>query len=69
MKCRYPDKPCIDRYASHPSGSGEILKCRLAEWKRKQGTCPHDKTIKAHARVQGNKAQDKAQRRLQWPTM
>lgn len=45
-KCKFPDKPCNDRYESHHEGR-EGKHCRLYEWKKKLGICPYDKSIRS----------------------
>lgn len=41
MKCKFPNKPCTNKYFSCSRGHC----CRLFEWKRKKGICPYDKRI------------------------
>ena len=41
--CKYPDKPCEDRFRRDRGG----VYCRLTEWKKKVGVCPYDPTIRS----------------------
>lgn len=45
MLCRFPDKECCDRYTSYGHNKYGKKYCRIAEWKRKFGKCPYDKTM------------------------
>lgn len=59
--CKYPDKPCKDRYTSHSERKAG-LHCRLREWKRRIKTCPYDhRIVSGHAR---KRRKDKCQRQL-----
>ena len=48
MKCKYPEKDCMDRYRSHAERK-EGLHCRLKEWKKKKGICPYNKEIRSRS--------------------
>jgi len=47
MKCKFPDKPCNDRYHSYKGDNSKSwgFYCRLREWKKRQKRCPYDKSI------------------------
>jgi hypothetical protein len=53
---------CHDFYISHSKGG--IVMCRLAEWKKKRGTCPYDRSIKSFPGNIRRRITDKCQRKL-----
>lgn len=48
MKCKYPGKFCENRYFS----ARNSYCCRIREWKKKNGVCAYDATIKSRKRIE-----------------
>lgn len=61
MKCKFPDKPCGDRYRSDRKG----IMCRLPEWKKKIGVCPYDSKIHSTIKAIRKPLRDKKQKTLE----
>ena len=60
MRCKFPGKPCNDRYLKQEGSPKEQLTCRLPEWRKKKGTCPYDSRIRSKPKLPGARKRKRA---------